>query len=581
MQLSPLFVKYRTENGNPYLYDPSTNEIVRSNDTVYEIIDDYHVLTTDEIVTKYSSSIDEPAVRSAIQDLDEIQSRGILCDETPHFSARPKRVHISGKEQSFEDFHSNNRSVLVLELTQQCNLRCEYCCYGTYYDRFREHNPNKMTFERAKNAVDDFLSRKPHQGFICFYGGEAFLEYKLMQQIIEYSEQSAEENGVEELGFSVTTNGTILGDEKIHYLVKHNVSVNVSLDGDKETHDRFRVFRNERNPDERIGSFDIIWRNLRRFQELYPDYKNCSLSITLTARADLDGANQTLIELGDYFFPRVHFVQDIQDTGDRATWEGCAGPRQSCCDQKGQAGTQENPVQIEGFPSEDSGEEESKVEFCDWENADFSGNKRFFELLAETDDVESLREKFPLYTALFVEQRSGVHNREILRRPEARTFANRCYLGASRSFVSAKGDIYPCERTETSGSVFKLGKAEGGAKVSDVNALAEVFRLLGDCANCIANKFCSQCPATVREKDGKLDAVGFQRGCRDTIAGVKRMLIHYTSLMERNPTAVDKLLLPPQKSTWVSSIGPVATEEQVRDGRKMRESLVGVEKLSV
>ena len=38
---------------------------------------------------------------------------------------------------------------LILQVTQQCNLRCKYCAYsGNYYNR--SHTSNRMDFETAK-----------------------------------------------------------------------------------------------------------------------------------------------------------------------------------------------------------------------------------------------------------------------------------------------------------------------------------------------------------------------------------------------------------------------------------------------
>ena len=46
---------------------------------------------------------------------------------------------------------------LILQVTQNCNLRCSYCAYsGQYYNR--SHSNKTMSFQIAKQAVD-FLFR--------------------------------------------------------------------------------------------------------------------------------------------------------------------------------------------------------------------------------------------------------------------------------------------------------------------------------------------------------------------------------------------------------------------------------------
>ena len=43
---------------------------------------------------------------------------------------------------------------LVLQVTQQCNLRCEYCIYSGIYNDHRQHQSSFMTYDIAKRAID-------------------------------------------------------------------------------------------------------------------------------------------------------------------------------------------------------------------------------------------------------------------------------------------------------------------------------------------------------------------------------------------------------------------------------------------
>lgn len=45
---------------------------------------------------------------------------------------------------------------LMLQVTQQCNLRCEYCAYSGMYDN-RVHSNKRMDFKLAKKAIDFLL----------------------------------------------------------------------------------------------------------------------------------------------------------------------------------------------------------------------------------------------------------------------------------------------------------------------------------------------------------------------------------------------------------------------------------------
>src|SRR5262249_12575320 len=52
--------------------------------------------------------------------------------------------------------------------------------------------------------------------------------------------------------YSLTTNATLLTEEIADFLAEHRFGVTVSIDGDKELHDRMRVFHSGR------GSYDVI-----------------------------------------------------------------------------------------------------------------------------------------------------------------------------------------------------------------------------------------------------------------------------------------------------------------------------------
>lgn len=72
---------------------------------------------------------------------------------------------------------------LMLQVTQQCNLRCEYCAYSGMYDN-RVHSNKRMDFALAKRAIDFFIKhgRESKRLTSGFYGGEPLLEFPLIKQ---------------------------------------------------------------------------------------------------------------------------------------------------------------------------------------------------------------------------------------------------------------------------------------------------------------------------------------------------------------------------------------------------------------
>ena len=192
--LAPLYMKYESKSGQRYVYDRGSNEILRVGRVVYEILDDYRVLKPGEIVEKHRE-LGEARVRDALAELDALQARGILRDHAPQVQSRADEIVCEGEEESLEGILRNRRRSLTLELTQQCNLRCDYCCYGGLYANKRVHNDSRMSLETARNAVDRFLEPNPESCRIGFYGGEPLLEFDLLREVVAYAKEVAAKKG--------------------------------------------------------------------------------------------------------------------------------------------------------------------------------------------------------------------------------------------------------------------------------------------------------------------------------------------------------------------------------------------------
>ena len=122
---------------------------------------------------------------------------------------------------------------LELLLTQACNLRCDYCW-------IREDVSPGMSFDIAQRAVDLAVEQSRGGEFnILFFGGEPLLKYELIQQVILYAEQIMQQTG-QKIVFSMTTNGTLLDEQKAKFFAEHKLQYLLSIDGSKATHDKHR-----------------------------------------------------------------------------------------------------------------------------------------------------------------------------------------------------------------------------------------------------------------------------------------------------------------------------------------------------
>jgi uncharacterized protein len=147
-------------------------------------------------------------------------------------------------------------TTMVLNVTNQCNLSCEYCYeYGEdkIVDTENGRQPKFMSEETARQSVDFMLkeSGSNRTAHITFFGGETLLNFPVLKKTIAYARTRAAELD-KEVDFSLTTNATLLKPEIIEFLAENQVGVTISIDGPKEVQDKFRVFHNG------SGSYDIV-----------------------------------------------------------------------------------------------------------------------------------------------------------------------------------------------------------------------------------------------------------------------------------------------------------------------------------
>lgn len=151
---------------------------------------------------------------------------------------------------------------LVLALAQTCNLRCVYCIGdGGEYGR-----PGMMSEATALAAVDWLIqnSGDAERVRLSFAGGEPLLAFALLQRVVAYAKGRAAARG-KAVSFSLTTNGSLLTNRVVPFLIQEGISVTVSFDGPAEIQDRQRPFRNGR------GSWRRVSDNVRRLLAAVPD----------------------------------------------------------------------------------------------------------------------------------------------------------------------------------------------------------------------------------------------------------------------------------------------------------------------
>ncbi len=143
---------------------------------------------------------------------------------------------------------------IVLNTTNQCNLACGYC-YEYSDDKIAatQGKSKFMSEEVAFASIDTLFQEAAWRPgvHVTFFGGETLLNYPVMKAAVNYARRRGEETG-KKVDFSLTTNATLLTEEIVDFLAENRIGVTVSMDGDRELHDKMRVFHNGK------GSYDVI-----------------------------------------------------------------------------------------------------------------------------------------------------------------------------------------------------------------------------------------------------------------------------------------------------------------------------------
>ena len=159
----------------------------------------------------------------------------------------------------------NKKFKAIVVLNLDCNLACRYCFEGKRKGKFYMTGETAdlfVKFVRKKLFKSPPLAKGGEGGFfeeikITFYGGEPLLSTELIIHISKELKSLAQAGGIN-YSFSLITNGTLLSPDVVRKLKPFGLtSADITVDGPRNVHDRFRPFRSGK------GSFDAIIKNAK------------------------------------------------------------------------------------------------------------------------------------------------------------------------------------------------------------------------------------------------------------------------------------------------------------------------------
>ena len=414
-----------------YLYDRSTNKIICIDDKSYKEF---------EKIEKEGGCIEN------FVDIEPYKDKGLLLDNTIREINYPA-INL------LDNYLDSKMEQLILQVTQQCNLRCSYCVYsGNYFNR--EHTNQIMSEEVAFKAIDYFIqhSQDSDEIVIGFYGGEPLLNFSLIKKSVGYVKNKV---GDRRIRFSMTTNGTLFNDEVNKFLEKNNFSILVSLDGTRDEHNKNRCFSDGK------GSFDILIKNLTYIFDKYPDlYKKISFNTVLNT-------NHNYTKVKSFFEKTDILKNSIMHT---------------------------NIVESKN----------SKIDVLFSE--DFHIARRYDYLLFILFLMGKVHSD--VVSKLIRENKAEIdstYKSMCLFRGFSETYhhGGPCIPGVRRLFVSVDGKFYPCERVSETSEIMNIGDLKNGINIQKCKTIMNIGKITEEeCKVCWALFFCKMCIAEI-EKNGE------------------------------------------------------------------------------
>lgn len=127
-------------------------------------------------------------------------------------------------------------SLHIIVPTLRCNLRCVYCHSKSKRVEEKEYD---MDEETAKKTVD-FIFQSPSKAItIEFQGGEPLLNFDIVKFIIGYA-KDLNKKFKKILNFSLVSNLTFMNEHILDFLIKEQIGLCTSLDGNALVHNKNR-----------------------------------------------------------------------------------------------------------------------------------------------------------------------------------------------------------------------------------------------------------------------------------------------------------------------------------------------------
>lgn len=490
---------------NQYIYDTFSNRFAKVDRCVLEIIEDTFQLTKAEIINKYKDRYDSSILSHTFDNIENLKRdhKMFLNFTIPSLSISAQKSTLDKVKEKV----SCQLNKIIFNVTEDCNFRCEYCVYSGNYPYRRVHNKsNDISWPIGKKSIDFFLknSNLSKDRYVSFYGGEPLLNFGFINKMVKYTKKIADN-----IKFEITTNGSLLDEDKIKFIVENNLGLSISLDGPQQIHDRFRKFESNK------PTHNLIIKRIEYLKKNYPTYYSSKLSINVV----LTPHDKDFNTLNDYFAKQPLF-SGLKDA--KKISIGVVNPAINSYVEK------------------------------------YKYNDFFYKYLAEMFKIYKYYlinsmdiTEIPIAKDLLARFIKTIHFRTVKPLSDYTYYWPNgiCIPGMRTLFVSADGSFYPCEKIYDYGRMY-IGNVFDGFDYERIAHYIDEYSKTAyqDCRNCWLFRLCSVCFLNIC--DYRADTFNLKKRrpfCEALKYVMASYLKLYVSIREQNDHAFDYL---PVEEKW-------------------------------
>lgn len=177
----------------------------------------------------------------------------------------PENVNeqLSVQNLFFKRKYSSRLYHLTINTSLDCNLKCWYC--------YETHNSKTyMSLDIVQKILKHLDLKFKSMPFeileLMFFGGEPMLNYRVVSSILLGVKRLQDKYNFK-LRTIFVTNGTLITQSYIELLRNFTVRFQITIDGDKKTHNKIRTFKSCRE-----DSYSFIIKGLRELNVVNADF---------------------------------------------------------------------------------------------------------------------------------------------------------------------------------------------------------------------------------------------------------------------------------------------------------------------